>query len=113
MPDTAKKKVVKTPRQLEIDRLAAKGRDKRSDQDSARLDQLRQEERRDRFIRLAPKRVQNVLDSLRRLSACGQRNSYQYTADEAAKIGVAVMAAVDEVRKSFEERKNEMAKFSL
>lgn len=102
-----------TPRQQEIKRLRDKGRDKRTDQESARLDQLVKEERRERFLALAPKRTQRVLDDLRRLSNCGQRNSYTYSDDEAAKIIGAVMEAAQVTARAFEERKREADSFRL
>lgn len=103
----------KTPRQLEIERLAKIGRGKRTEQQDARLDQLKKEERRERFTRLAPKRVQNVIEACRRLKQCGNANSYEYSAEEAQKIISAVTEAVNDAALGFAERKEERKLFSL
>lgn len=110
---TGKKKVELTPRQAEIKRLIARGREKRSDQESARLDQLKMEERRDRFLHLAPKRVQKALKALAQVANCGNRQSYAYTDEEALKIGLALKRALDTCGESFSPRSRGEDKFAL
>lgn len=110
---TGKKKVDLTPRQAEIKRLVAKGREKRSDQESARLDQLKMEERRDRFLKLAPKRVQKAIKALQYVGNCGNRSSYQYSEEEALKIGLALKRALDECGEKFSSRGKDEATFTL
>lgn len=108
-----KGKAQETPRQREIRILAAKGKDKRSDQESARLDQLRKEEKRERFLRLAAKRVQKSLKALSQVANLGNRSTYEYTAEEAAKIGSAINEAVERVCDAFCERTVEKDTFAL
>lgn len=102
-----------TARQLEIKRLVDKGSDRRSDQESARLDQLKQEERRDRFQRLAVRRVQNALKALRNVARMGNRQTYQYSDEEASKICTVLEVACDEVGKAFYETKRQGELFTL
>lgn len=102
-----------TPRQAEIKRLTDKGRDKRTDQENARLDQLRKEERRERFLRLAPKRTQKALATMDNIVLCANANAYDYTADEADKIVKALLHAAAKVEAAFSKRKEEKSLFSL
>jgi hypothetical protein len=55
---------------------------------------------RDRFLRLAPKRVKQALSSLRVLSNCASA-AYQYTPEEAEKIIGTIRARVDEIEAKF------------
>jgi len=87
MSDSVKKKKIElTPRQQEIKKLRDKGVEKRTDQETARLDQLKMEERRDRFLRLAVQRVQRADKALRAVARLGTKVNYEYTPDEAARI---------------------------
>ena len=114
MSETVKKvKKPATPRQLEIKKLVDKGRDRRSDQESARLDQLKMEERRDRFLNLAPKRTQKAIKALQQVGNCGNRQSYAYTDEEALKIGMALKRALDACGESFSPRGRSEEAFSL
>jgi hypothetical protein len=94
-------KIKPTERQMEIRQLAAKGRSNRSDQESARLDQLNMEERRDRFVRLAPKRVKHAVRVLRQIGNMGNLGSYYYDPSEAGKIISILEDALQKVRASF------------
>lgn len=114
MAEQSKKKNVElTPRQAEIKRLVAKGREKRSDQESARLDQLKMEERRDRFLHLAPKRVKKAIKALSQVGNCGNRQSYAYTEEEALKIGLALKRALDACGDRYSQQSKESDAFTL
>lgn len=110
---TRRQKPQPTPQQAEIARLVAKGSSKRSDQESARLDQLKSEERRARFLRLAPKRVRNALKQLANVIRLGNRATYDYTPDEAARIGAALTEKLDEVCRAFQPKQRDEGQFSL
>lgn len=112
---TDKKKAKKplTPRQSEIKRLTDKGRDKRSDQENARLDQLKKEERRERFVKLFPARVQKVIDALETLSNCAATNSYEYTQEEIDKAVKAINERLAATVGAFSHRKEERKLFAL
>lgn len=53
------------------------------------------QERRDRFLRLAPRRVQRAVKALDGVARLANRQSYQYTPEEAAKIRAALDAACE------------------
>lgn len=108
-----KAKKAPTPRQLEIKRLRDKGREARSDQENARLDQLAKEERRDRFLRLASKRVNNALAKLRNVERMANKSVYDYSPEEAAKIAQALQVGFDALVSAFASTKKASACFSL
>lgn len=60
---------------------------------------------RARFLKLAPKRVNNVLASLKRLSACGNRAGYVYSEEESKKILAAVDTGVAACKAAYIEQK--------
>ena len=92
-PSTNRAKADPTPRQAEIKKISAKQRAKRSELEQARLDQLKMEERRDRFERLAVKRVRRALAAIRGVERLGDRNSYSCTESESKKIVDAILDA--------------------
>lgn len=51
--------------------------------------------KRERFLKVVPKRVNNVINSLRRLANCSSKGGYEYTAAEAEKVSAAIQRAVD------------------
>jgi len=73
------------------------------------------EQKRDRFQRMAPKRVNAVLDKLRLVGNCASRRSYEYTEEEVNKIFSEIEDRVAEVkaRFRFSEKKNIKPKFEL
>lgn len=111
-PKTTQKQAP-TPRQMEIKRLKEKGRNGRSDQESARLDQLKKDERRERFLRLASKRVNNALRYLNNVARMANKSVYDYSPDEGAKIVQAVEYATSLVHAAFSHTKNETPGFTL
>jgi hypothetical protein len=60
-------------------------------------------DKEERFKRIAERRVQHVLDSLRRLSQCSNRRMYQWNDGQLRKIWAAVDAAVEKSKKSFSD----------
>jgi hypothetical protein len=63
---------------------------------------MKGETKEERFRRVAQKRVQNVLDSLRRLSQCANRRMYAWNEDQLAKIWAAVDGEVENCKTSFD-----------
>lgn len=51
---------------------------------------MRGENKSQRFIRVAEKRVQNVLDSIKRLSQCSNRRMYEWDKEQLNKIWNAI-----------------------
>lgn len=68
--------------------------------------------KRERFLKLAPKRVNNVLKALQRLSNCSGKGGYEYTQAEAEKIVKAIQNAVAVVENRFSGTK-EASSFTL
>jgi hypothetical protein len=73
----------------------------------------RQRERRERFVRLAPRRVNNALRVLNHVANLGNRGSYSYTDEEAARIASVIYDAAVAVRDSFSEVKAGKPAFTL
>lgn len=71
------------------------------------------EERRDRFLKLAPRRVQKALKALQQVGNCGNRNSYQYSEEEALKIGLALKRALDECGEKYSAMGKDEPSFTL
>lgn len=60
-------------------------------------------ERRDRFVRVAEKRTQSVLDAIESLSACADKGMYEYTSEDAVVILDAINEKVAKLRQTFIE----------
>lgn len=58
-------------------------------------------EKRERFVTLAPKRVNNALTSLNRVENLANKASYTFTPEEAEKVVSALNAAIQSVAASF------------
>ena len=56
-----------------------------------------------RFERVVQKRVQNVLDSLRRLSQCSNKRMYEWNEEQLKKIWSAVDKEIERCKKSFKD----------
>jgi hypothetical protein len=112
-PTEKKGKAPPTPRQVEIKRLIDKGSAARTEQESARLDQLKEEEKRDRFLRLAAPRVQRALHALVNVARLGNKQNYHYREDEAEKILTAISDAVDDVARAFTPGEKVKKSFTL
>ena len=55
----------------------------------------------ERFKKVAERRVQHVLDSLRRLSQCSNKRMYQWDEGQLKRIWTAVDSALEKCKKSF------------
>ena len=55
----------------------------------------------ERFRKVAERRVQHVLDGLRRLSQCSNKRMYQWNDSQLKKIWSAIDVAVEKCKKSF------------
>ncbi len=67
---------------------------------------------RERFTKIAPKRTQKVLEALRLLGRCGNRQIYEYDDEEAGRIFHAIRVEVDLAEERF-EADSEPTTFSL
>lgn len=63
---------------------------------------MKGESKDERFKRVVQKRVQNVLDSLRRLSQCSNKRMYNWDKEQLKKIWAAVDKEMNHCKESFE-----------
>ncbi|MCI6086246.1 hypothetical protein [Selenomonas sp.] len=63
----------------------------------------REEEKHERFRRVAENRTNRVLDTLRLLGNCANTGNYSYTKEEVASIFQAIEQAVAATKKKFDE----------
>ena len=66
-----------------------------------------------RFQKIAPKRVQRVLDSINSLSKCSNKYNYEYTKEEKNKIIGAVNQSFSELRNKFNSGFKKNKEFTL
>ncbi len=59
------------------------------------------ESKRERFLRLASKRTNNILEQLRTLGNCSNRSAYDYTEEDLNKIFSAIEKRMRETRARF------------
>jgi hypothetical protein len=70
------------------------------------------ENKADRFKRIASKRTENVLEALRKLGNCSNRGIYGYSDDDVAKMFSAVDAELKRIKVLF-NTKSKSNKFSF
>jgi len=63
---------------------------------------MKGETKEKRFMRVAEKRVQRVLDSVRTLSQCANKRMYQWNEEQINKIWGAIEQELKECRERFE-----------
>lgn len=102
-----------TPREREMADLRAVLRADRTQQQSARLAELQAEERRDRFLRLFPRRVERLKQAVRNIMRMGNPASYQYTDEEAEGIVAAAKKYAAEIERAFRGVPKERGLFDL
>lgn len=66
-----------------------------------------------RFQKIAPKRVQKVLDSMNSLGKCSNKYNYEYTEEEKNKIFNALNKSLTELKGKFNDGVNNKKKFEL
>ena len=67
--------------------------------------------KRDRFKRLAQKRVNEVIKKLEILGHCGNRHSYSYTKDEVEQMFTAIERSLNDARGKFKDASDESFHF--
>ncbi|MGD8846994.1 MAG: hypothetical protein PVI54_15840 [Desulfobacteraceae bacterium] len=68
---------------------------------------MRGETKEERFKRVAQKRTQNVLDSLRRLSQCSNKRMYEWNDEQLMKIWSAIDKELKACKEGFENAEPE------
>ena len=71
---------------------------------------MKGENKKHRFIRVVEKRVQNVLDSIRRLSQCSNRRMYEWDDEQLKKIWDAIDTELQNCKESYETNREEVFK---
>jgi hypothetical protein len=64
-----------------------------------------QESKHDRFVRVAERRTNDVLERLRILSNCSSTGNYEYSQDQVAKIFAEIDRAIRSARGKFKGEK--------
>ncbi len=72
-----------------------------------------QEEKHDRFRRLASQRTNNVLKSIKILGNCSNKSSYNYTEEEVNKIFSEIERQLKETKSIFKISSNARKEFKL
>ena len=68
------------------------------------------ESKQQRFARVVEKRVQNVLDSIRRLSQCSNGRMYEWDDEQLKKIWAAIDKELQDCKESYRTAEPEMFK---
>ena len=72
---------------------------------------MKGETKEERFERIAEKRVQRVLDSIRSLSQCSNKRMYNWNEGQLKKIWNAIEKAIKSCTEKFEESEPEEFRF--
>lgn len=70
-------------------------------------------EKREKFVTLAEKRVNNAIRQIRGVGKLGNPNRYEYTEEDAKKICTILREEVERVRENFLEKNKKSDSFSL
>ena len=71
------------------------------------------ETKKDRFVRIAERRVIKILDDLDSLGKCANRRNYQYTDSDVRKIFREIDKKVKDIKALFRTSKNSSNRFRL
>ena len=63
---------------------------------------MKGETKENRFKRIAERRVQRVIDSLRSLSPCSNKRMYQWDAEQLKKMWIAIDGSYNKCKECFE-----------
>ena len=67
--------------------------------------------RRDRFLRIAKKRTQRVIDNIESLSKCSNTSNYEYSKEDVNKMITAINKSIIYLKNSFESSNKTKFKF--
>lgn len=75
---------------------------------------MKEETKREKFIRLAEARTNKIIDMIQLLGNCSNQNQYEYTQKDVNKIFNAIQAELDEAKKRFTKQESQKGnKFTL
>jgi len=69
--------------------------------------------KRDRFIRIAERRVNQIIENLNNLGKCSNRRNYEYSEGDIKKIFREIERKVKETRLRFQGKGNGQSRFTL
>ena len=70
------------------------------------------DDKKERFVRIAERRTNNILEQLRLLGNCSNKNNYSYTEEDVKNIFSVIEAELKEVKMKFNSKANK-EKFKL
>lgn len=70
------------------------------------------DDKKERFVRIAERRTNNILEQLRLLGNCSNKNNYSYTEEDVKKIFSVIEGELKEVKMKFNSKANK-EKFKL
>lgn len=70
------------------------------------------DDKKERFVRIAERRTNNILEQLRLLGNCSNKNNYSYTEEDVKKIFSVIETEIKEVKMKFNSKANK-EKFKL
>lgn len=70
------------------------------------------DDKKERFVRIAERRTNNILEQLRLLENCSNKNNYSYTEEDVKKIFSVIETELKEVKMKFNSKANK-EKFKL
>ena len=71
------------------------------------------ETRRERFIRIVERRVNNILDGIDNLGKCSNQKNYEYDEEDVKKIFNEIEKKIKEVKSMYQDSHKEKQKFKL
>ena len=75
---------------------------------------MKEETKREKFVRLAEARTNKIIDMIQLLVNCSNQNQYEYTQKDVAKIFNAIQFELDEAKKRYNKKESQSgSKFTL
>jgi hypothetical protein len=70
-------------------------------------------EKRDRFVRIAERRVNNIFDALDSLGKCANKKNYEYGEDDVKRIFSAIDKKIKDTKHLYQNSNTKKKRFSL
>ena len=75
---------------------------------------MKEETKREKFVRLAEARTNKIIDMIQLLGNCSNQSQYEYTQKDVTKIFNAIQAQLDEAKKRYTKNESQSgSKFKL
>lgn len=75
---------------------------------------MKNETKREKFVRIAEARTNKIIDMIQLLGNCSNQNQYEYTQKDVDKIFKAIQAELDEAKKRYSKQDSQKGnKFTL